>query len=162
MLNEKTLSREIKHLKEDEYAILTAWRSKKSVKDNMRNMTAIGKDIQKMGHGFVDMHGVGQEHDGPSIEKSLLVINGDKRKGFKEEMLNLAKKYEQDYIVHGKGGIGYLVNVATGEQEMQMDKVEPGKSEYYSAVKGVKNDKQTFHLTSESRVMTFSKFVTGL
>lgn len=145
-LFEKRLSRTMDHVMKDEYAVLTAWRSAKPTRENLRNMKALEGDLSTGHYGYIDMHGVGQEHDGPSVEKSLMVINHDKRPYFKEVMLDLAKKYEQDFILYGKDGTTHLLDTNTEESVDQFKNVKAGKAEFYSALRGLDKEDQAFHL----------------
>ena len=148
-VHEKNLSRTMKHTRESEYAVLTAWRASKPTAENLRNMKKLEGDLNTMHYGFIDMHGVGQEHGGKSYEKSLMVVNNEKREHFREVMLDLASRYEQDFILYGKDGKTHLVDCSTREDVQTFTKAVEGEAEFYSAIRGVKRGKHAFHLEEE-------------
>lgn len=142
MVTEKQLSRTIRHIKKNEFAILTAWRSALGTRENMRRMKALERDLSLRHLGFIDMRGVGQEEDGPSVEKSVMVINHDGRDGFFQSMLALADKYDQDFMLHGKDGKTNLVD-RSGKTVQTFSGAERGESAYFSAL----DKDRKFHLT---------------
>ena len=103
-INEKTLAREISHINNDEFVIITAWQSELSATRNQDRMRDLQGLLSTKNLGFVKMDGIGQENGGQAREKSLLVINHDKRPDFKESMLDIARRYQQEFIIHGEGG----------------------------------------------------------
>jgi hypothetical protein len=148
-LFEKTLKREIMHIEKDEFAILTAWRSKLDGSTNIDNLHKMKKELRDDRFGFVGMTGVGQELGGNSSEPSLMVINNGSPE-FRNTMLALARKHDQDYIIYGNEGLSHLVNVADGKNEKDFTKVLSGKAEFYSALSGAKSGENlAFHLAED-------------
>lgn len=145
-LFEKTLKREISHIEHDEFAILTAWRSELDNKTNSNNLNKMKQELTNGGFGFVKMTGIGQELGGKSSEPSLLVL-GDGSSEFKNIMVAMAMRYDQDYVIYGNEGISHLVNVSTGKNKQNFTKVLAGKAEFYSALSGAKSgENNAFHL----------------
>jgi len=106
-LLEAGLSRIFTHYKNRLFAILTAWRADRSLGQNQDNMDQITSDIRASGLGFIRCRGKGSEirPDGTELafdEPSLVVI-GDKYGGeadrFRTDMVTLARKYKQDFII---------------------------------------------------------------
>lgn len=153
-MNEKRLSRTMRHAERSEYAILTAWRSGLTLRENKVRMEQIEGDLSTQNYGYIDMVGVGQEHGGKSYEQSLMVINHDNRPHFKEIMLDLATRYDQDFIIHGRHGVSHLIDTHTGESVQRFTSVERGQAEYYSAIRGSRTKKpQAFHLQENRDTM---------
>ena len=151
-VEEGGLTRVLKHARRSEYAMLTAWRGKLSNNENNRRMRQIQGDLSTMRYGYQTMTGVGQEHGGKSYEKSLMVINDQDRPHFYDVMMDLASRYDQDFIIYGKDGISYLIDVNTGERVQKFTGVEPGPAEFFSAVKGAKGKSpKAFHLREKQK-----------
>lgn len=140
-LFEKTLAREIEHVNRDEFVIITAWRAGLSGNANRSRMRELKRDLHTRRFSFVKVDGIGQETSGPSVEKSLLVLNDRDSDSFKEQMLLFAEHYDQDFIVYGKDGKIVLLD-KDGRVEKEYSSVELGTSDFHTRV-----GKKSFHFS---------------
>lgn len=151
-LFEKRMSRTMSHISNDEFVIMTSWRSAMPTRVNMQRIKDLELDLENRHLGFIDMRGVGQEGDGPSVEKSMMIVNHDGREDFLESMLALAVKYEQDFILYGKDGVSKLMD-QEGNVVQTFTGVEKGEAAYYSAL----DKDRKFHLVESEAHDDFKK-----
>jgi hypothetical protein len=154
MILEASISRIYNDFKENEFAMITAWR----VGDigNKSNQSQLKSQIQSAGFGYVRIDGVGQEEkDGKLVsasEPTLLVKNvkngGEPlmdSKKFANFMFKLAKQYDQWGIVLSNPTEGVRLiafkdedgNSISPKVYSKLSKFSPGKTgEFFSKLKG--------------------------
>lgn len=151
---EASLSRIWRDFKENEFCIITSWRT--DDKSNKQNLSALKSGIRSQGFGYVRIDGVGQEEvDGKVVsvkEPSLLVKNVKEggepvmdSKKFESFMIKLARKYNQwGIVLHNpeKGTRLIALKDDEGNQtsprvDMKMSSFNPMKTgQFFSSLKG--------------------------
>jgi hypothetical protein len=151
-LVEGGLSRTLSHVKGGSYAVISAHRGERTASKNRKATKLMGKRLRKMGYGYKKVVGRGQENDpktgktNVSHEKSFFVPGMKKR-----HAARLAKRYKQDYYIHGKKGKSNLVHTQSGDSHAKWSKTKAGPAQYDTAVsrkgRGKKSSK-AFHFES--------------
>lgn len=147
LLNEYSFSRVYNKLKNGTCAMMTAYRGTNSHTENERRQKSLKQELQKLGYSFNEFNGYYIEYTRdseakPQLEKSLLIYPKS-LKDFKENIIELGTKYDQDTILYIKDGEGFLIG-ATGNdpdfpkgQEVSIGKVTASKiAQIYSERNG--------------------------
>lgn len=97
-------------------AAITAWRDKKSDKENKSNMKSFDKELRAKGYGFRKAEGTWEGGKEPSRFVTAKGKGNRHVKQFKRDMKNLSTKYDQDAValrhnktteLHGTNDTGY-------------------------------------------------------
>lgn len=99
-LNETSTSRIATHIKDREkWAIISPYRSERTVAENKQKMRELKSDVRNAGFGFTQFISRWVE-DGESFDEESLLIPNMPR----EKALELGKKYDQSSIISKDGG----------------------------------------------------------
>ena len=113
-LLEASLSRIYDHYRNREFGLVSASRKERTKQENELNYTKLKSDIGRSGFSYVVLRGFGQEIDketGKNFvveEATFLVIDHNTAStDFKQDIIDLGKAYDQDYIIfHTPAGRG--------------------------------------------------------
>jgi len=108
LITETTLQRILHHFTNNEFGIVSAFKSQYTWEENLEHHYQLSQDIKSLGYGYLPI--VGKWKKVP--EHSIFIP-----KIRKEEIVELAKKYDQDYCIWGEHGKWHLINVRTSEIE---------------------------------------------
>jgi len=119
-LKEARASRIFGHIKSGKaWAILTAWRSDLSNKENRKRLRSFLADLRKYGLGGIPVRGRGQEGDKVSYEVSFFIPKpeGMDDQRFHAIIEKLAKKYDQwGYVIYAPEKSNYILLYGYGPE----------------------------------------------
>jgi hypothetical protein len=157
-LTEASLSRVKSHVDKatgggGSFAVLTSWRDENEPRVNSEHFQQLRQHVRSSGHGFVKMHGAGQEKDAATGETKVvhepsMFVPG---MNFKQAHA-LAKKYNQHSFIYSGPETGGKVHLHGMEADAPLevwDTYHPKlAAKYHSKIKG-KRAGQPFHIDSK-------------
>lgn len=161
-LIETSLSRILRQWEDQEFVVISSDRGEKSPQENVKDRVKLKQELKRLGYGYVPVEGVGQETgpDGeivPTTEHAYLVPNnvrgGGKKQEFLQDMLTLAREFNQWGICHARGdGSGSLVK-SNGEPDAQFNSFSAGAATFFTRLQQSRGRSRTntFHLESLSK-----------
>ena len=157
-LTEASLSRVKAHVDKatsgkGSFAVLTSWRDENKPQRNSENFQQLRQHIRSQGHGFVKMHGAGQERDKATGEMKVAHEPSMFVPGMNlGQAHTLAKKYNQDTFIYSgpeTGGKVHLHDTKANKPLEVWDTYHPKlAAKYHSKIKG-KRAGQPFHMDSK-------------
>ena len=154
VLTEASLNRLVRGHDEDGYAVLSASRFNYDVAENNKRFNSLKKDVKSLGYSYVPVFGgyieTGEEgQKEPVYEKSLYVLpfkrdaHGEDVvkdfESFKNDMINLGKKYEQEAILitepNEPPAYYYMRNGKYGEVFNGVTSFNDIKNQYFTSLK---------------------------
>ena len=163
LLVEASLARVLSHWEGREFCIISWFRDGQSEEDRECAREMLQKEIKFLNLGYVPVIGAGQEPDAsgvmvPHSERAFYVPNGQRvtgvslprsgkpRPDFLEQMLALARKFNQDWISYGYGnGTGALLRQDGGIEKTWSD-FRVGAAQYFTRL--ARGDRREFHFES--------------
>jgi hypothetical protein len=131
-LNEASLGRVWQHYKSDRpIATLTAFRGEYTYEENVRRNKQLAAEVRELGYGFFFLDGAWIENEWTPQEKhvsedSLFIIGDEKDdKRFRNEMIHLAKKYNQEGVLI-KDSERVAVYDSSGNISFELSNLQPG------------------------------------
>lgn len=154
-INESSLSRVWQHVQGDRpVALITAFRGEFTYDDNVVRNKELASTLRGLGYGFFFVDGAWIENEGTDQEKhvsedSLFVIgNSGDDESFKENIISLGAKYNQDAVLI-KTVDGIKLYDKTGDDFMQFSNLSAGKlGSVYTKMRNNKKS-NTFMFESE-------------
>ena len=161
LLVEASLGRIYQHLKSGrQFAIMNAFRSERPKEENVDLNNALAMDVKNKGYGYFFLEGHWIENKKKPTRKwveedALFIIAPAKDNGFKKNIENWLKEYDQESaVIKDQSGVVYLMD-DNGKKETNFDKFHPNQvADIYSRMKR-KNRDATFVLESLRRGKNF-------
>ena len=177
LLSEGGLSRLLGHIQEYESAIISAFRNEYSNKENYERSRKLKAQLLSQGYGVTKIKGSYIENfDTPEaievVEQSLFVSNRSDDSGFKNNISNLGKEYEQDSVLFipkgGKNAFLYGTRESNDfpplDQAIEVGNIKMGEeSEFMSRVGGrpfiFKEELETYENLSKNSKWALKKLL---
>ena len=137
-LDEIKMSRVWNYVQDDNYSfgVVSAFRGTNDLEKNEQLSDQLENDIKKLGKGYVRMNGGFVETDNGRTkevrEKSFLIIDKTDNAGFKQQIIELGRNYEQDSVLYKDSEGFYEIATSTRNnhkvgQEINSYMVKAGK-----------------------------------
>jgi len=155
LIIETSLQRIFYHFTNNEFGIVSAFKSEYTWEENLERNYQLSKDIRKLGYGFIPI--IGRWEKIPEYSFFIPKIT-------KDEIIELAKKYDQNYCIWGELNKWYLINAKTGEieytgQKFRVLKIDE-EFDNYSALKFIIEKKPDIEILPPEEKEKLSKILT--
>lgn len=128
------LQRLVQHTKENSFGILSGFQAGKDKKENMQNHKKIKEEIRSLGYGYKELKGFWKGDSNELEEEYSLFVP----KISHEDILKLAKEYNQEAVVYGNKDEVVLLS-KSGNPIKEFTKTETNAQEAWESYSKLKN-----------------------